>query len=74
MNIIVSCNIQGGKTVVVRFSRDKNQAKVIIPEQITSAIKDILYQKMVWDTPSNYKAQWISFNVIIKANKSLNSK
>ena len=70
LNIIVSCNIHGGKTVEVRFSRDKNQAKVIIPEQITSAIKDILYQKMVWDTPSNYKAQWVSFNVIIKANKS----
>ena len=68
LNFMVLCNIYGGKTVDVRFSKVKDSEKIIIPDQIISVIKDILYQQITWDTPPYYKAQWIPINITIKSN------
>lgn len=71
LNFMVLCNIYGGKTVGVRFSKDKNLDKSNIPEQIISVIKEILFHEIGWDTPPNYGAKWIPIHITIKANKQI---
>ena len=66
---IIFCNVGGdGRTLKLKFTKNKIGKKGDIPLHIVSVLEKILYDEIRWDVPPRHYAEWITIPLRIRFN------